>query len=119
MKTEQLSHIELEFHEGASDKVYRAGIEEADGGFVVNFAFGRHGTTLNTGTKTTRPVPYDEAASIYEKLVRSKTAKGYKPVGGAQTGAGILRVPARCGHRQRHSVAGCVRAVRVGSRAYA
>lgn len=89
MKTEQLSHIELEFREGSSDKVYRAGIEEADGGFVVNFAFGRRGATLNTGTKTTRPAPYDEAASIYEKLVRSKTAKGYKPVGGAQTGAGI------------------------------
>jgi len=89
MKTEQLLHIELEFREGSSDKVYRAGIEEADGGFVVNFAFGRRGTTLNTGTKTARPVPYGEAAGIYEKLVRSKTAKGYKPVGGAQTGAGI------------------------------
>lgn len=89
MKTEQLSHIELGFREGSSDKVYRAGIEEADGGFVVNFAFGRRGATLNTGTKTTRPVPYDEALSIYEKLIRSKTAKGYKPVGGAQTGAGI------------------------------
>jgi bifunctional non-homologous end joining protein LigD len=89
MKTEQLSHIELEFREGSSDKVYRAGIEEADGGFVVNFAFGRRGTTLNTGTKTARPVPYGDAAGIYEKLVRSKTAKGYKPVGGTQTGAGI------------------------------
>ena len=89
MKTEQLSHIELEFREGSSDKVYRAGIEEADGGFIVNFAFGRRGTTLNTGTKTARPVPYGEAAGIYEKLVRSKTAKGYKPVGDTQTGAGI------------------------------
>ena len=89
MKTEQLSHIELAFREGSSDKVYRAGIEEAHGGFVVNFAFGRRGTTLNTGTKTARPVPYGEAAGIYEKLVRSKTAKGYKPIGGTQSGAGI------------------------------
>ena len=89
MKTEQLSHIELEFREGSSDKVYRAAIEEADGGFVVNFAFGRRGATLNTGTKTQQPVTYDEALSIYEKLVRSKTAKGYKPISGAQTGAGI------------------------------
>ena len=31
MKTEQLLHIELEFREGSSDKVYRAGIEELDG----------------------------------------------------------------------------------------
>lgn len=87
--TKQLSHIELEFREGSSDKVYRAAIEEADGGFIVNFAFGRRGTTLNTGTKTTQPVTYEEASGIYEKLVLSKTAKGYKPVAGAQTGAGI------------------------------
>jgi bifunctional non-homologous end joining protein LigD len=89
MQSTPLSHIELEFREGSSDKVYRAGIEEADGGFVVNFAYGRRGATLNTGTKTTQPVPYDEAASIYEKLVLSKTSKGYKPVGGTSTGTGI------------------------------
>jgi len=86
---EQLSHIDLEFREGSSDKVYRACIEKADGGFVVNFAFGRRGATLNTGTKTMQPVPYGEAASIYEKLVRSKTAKGYKPVAGSRIGGGI------------------------------
>jgi bifunctional non-homologous end joining protein LigD len=89
MNTEQQSHIELEFREGSSDKVYRAAIEKADGGFVVNFAYGRRGATLNTGTKTTQPVTCDEAAGIYEKLVRSKTAKGYKPVAGGQVDAGI------------------------------
>jgi len=83
MNTEQ--SIALEFREGSSDKVYRAAIEKVDGGFVVNFAYGRRGSTLNTGTKTTAPVPYDEAVSIYEKLVKSKTAKGYKPVDGART----------------------------------
>ena len=87
MQTEQLQQIELEYREGSSDKVYRAAIEEAQGGYVVNFAYGRRGATLNTGTKTTSPVPYDEALIIYGKLVRSKTAKGYKPVG--NTGAGI------------------------------
>jgi len=85
----QLQHIELEFREGSSDKVYRAAIEESAGGFVVNFAYGRRGSTLNTGSKTAQPVPYDEAADIYEKLVRSKTAKGYRPVGGTQAGSGI------------------------------
>ena len=89
MKTEQLPHIDMEFHEGSSDKVYRAAIEQADNGFVVNFAFGRRGSTLNTGTKTSQPVAYEEAASVYEKLVRSKTAKGYKPVNGARPDAGI------------------------------
>ena len=89
MNTEQLSHIDLEFREGSSDKVYRAGIEKMDKGFVVNFAYGRRGSTLNTGTKTTQPVPYDEAENIYNKLVQSKTAKGYKPVEGSRIGTGI------------------------------
>lgn len=87
MKTEQ-HHIELEYREGSSDKVYRAAIEEARGGFVVNFAYSRRGATLNTGTKTSKPVPYDEALIIYGKLVRSKTAKGYKPVGASTAGIG-------------------------------
>jgi len=89
MSTEQLSHIDLEFREGSSDKVYRAAIEKADGGFVVNFAYGRRGSTLNTGTKTTQPVPYDEAEKIYNKLVNSKTAKGYKPAECSRSGTGI------------------------------
>jgi len=78
----QLPHIALEFREGTSDKVYRASIDETDGGYVVNFGYGRRGATLNTGTKTTYPVTYVEAEAIYEKLVKSKTAKGYRPVYG-------------------------------------
>ena len=88
MKTEQLPSVELEFREGSSDKVYRAGIEVSGDGFVVNFAYGRRGATLNTGTKTAGPVTHDEAVKVYEKLVRSKTGKGYKPVG-ALPGSGI------------------------------
>ena len=69
----------LYYREGSSDKVYQAAIEEANGGFVVNFAFGRRGTTLQTGTKTQSPVPYEKAKAILEKLVASKMAKGYTP----------------------------------------
>jgi bifunctional non-homologous end joining protein LigD len=78
-----LPSISLEFREGSSDKVYKAAVEEASGGFVVNFAFGRRGSTLNTGTKTNSPVPLAEATKIYDKLVLSKTCKGYKPTGAA------------------------------------
>jgi bifunctional non-homologous end joining protein LigD len=88
MKPDQLPSIVLEFREGTSDKVYRASVEKSGDGFVVNFAYGRRGSTLNTGTKTERPVPYAEALKVYEKLVASKTAKGYKPVGGAPAGIG-------------------------------
>jgi len=69
----------LYYREGSSDKVYRAEITSADGGFVVNFAYGRRGATLQTGTKTQAPVPYDQAKKIFDKLVQEKTAKGYTP----------------------------------------
>jgi len=77
MKSEKIT---LYFKEGTSDKVYHASIEEADSNsFVVNFAYGRRGATLKTGTKTTTPVDYAAAEKIYDALVRSKTSKGYAP----------------------------------------
>ncbi len=74
-----MESITLYFRQGSSDKVYQAGIAPQDGGFVVTFAYGRRGTTLQTGTKTSTPVTHDEARRIYEKLVAEKTAKGYTP----------------------------------------
>ena len=74
-----MKSITLYFKQGSSDKVYQASIEPKNGGFVVNFAFGRRGTTLQTGTKTSSAVDYEAAKVIYEKLVRDKTAKGYTP----------------------------------------
>ena len=72
--------ITLYFKQGTSDKVYHAAIEEAgDNTFSVNFAYGRRGATLNTGTKTKTPVDYAAAKKIYDKLVKSKTAEGYTP----------------------------------------
>jgi bifunctional non-homologous end joining protein LigD len=41
--------------------------------------FGRRGAALTTGTKTTVPVDYAKALSIFDKLVASKTSKGYTP----------------------------------------
>lgn len=69
--------ITLYFKEGASDKVYQCSIEPAGELFVVNFSYGRRGTTLNTGTKTNVPVPYDNAKRIFDKLVKEKQSKGY------------------------------------------
>jgi bifunctional non-homologous end joining protein LigD len=71
--------ITLYFREGSSDKVYQAAIETKGAGFVVHFAFGRRGTTLQTGTKTAKPVDYEAALKIYDKLVNEKMAKGYTP----------------------------------------
>ena len=95
--TATLPSIELRFQEGRSDKVYRAAIESAGNGYLVTFAYGRRGATLNTGTKTPQPVSMNEANAIYEKLVRSKTAKGYQPHGvpASGTGTGMTTVTDR------------------------
>lgn len=74
-----MENITLYFKNGSSDKVYQASIEPKGGKFVVNFAFGRRGTTLQAGTKTQTPVDYGEAKAIYDKLVKEKTGKGYTP----------------------------------------
>ena len=77
MNTSQTERITLYYRESSSDKVYQASIEPQGELFVVNFAFGRRGSTMNTGTKTQTPVDHDSAKNIYDKLVREKQAKGY------------------------------------------
>lgn len=69
--------ITLYYREGSSDKVYQAAIEREGGGFVVNVAYGRRGSTFATGAKTSSPVDYDTATQIFTKVIREKKAKGY------------------------------------------
>jgi len=76
---EPLHRTSLYYREGSSDKTYQCAIEAAGPRFVVNFAYGRRGSTLNTGTKTNVPVDYDSAKRIYDRLVKEKAAKGYTP----------------------------------------
>jgi len=76
-----MDSINLRFTEGSSDKVYQAEVVSQGDGFVVTFAYGRYGSTLQTGIKTTKPVPYEKAKTIFDKLISEKLGKGYKPVG--------------------------------------
>ncbi len=75
--TPSIQSASLHFREGNSDKVYHAAIEPKGEGYLVTFAYGRRGNTLNTGTKTTHPVSLAEATKVFDKLVASKLAKGY------------------------------------------
>ena len=69
----------LSFQEGSSDKVYYVTVEKLENDkCVVNFAFGRRGNTLQTGTKTNEPVEWRVAEMIFDKLVEEKMKKGYK-----------------------------------------
>lgn len=69
--------VHLQYREGSSDKVYQIQLEARGDGYVVTFAYGRRGATLQTGTKTTSPVPYEEALTIFQRLVKEKKSKGY------------------------------------------
>ena len=73
----ELPQTTLYYREGRSDKVYQCQIEQAGERFAVNFAYGRRGSTLNTGTKTNVPVEYADAKRIFDKLVKEKQGKGY------------------------------------------
>ena len=73
----------LYYRDGGSDKEYHARIEvKMNGteiGYVVNFAYGKRGAALTTGTKTSSPTTLEAATKIFEKLVNEKKAKGYTP----------------------------------------
>jgi bifunctional non-homologous end joining protein LigD len=69
--------VSLFYREGTSDKVYLAAVKMVPDGYVVDFAYGRRGQALQTGRKTSTPVPMDKAMKIYAKLVAEKTGKGY------------------------------------------
>lgn len=69
--------VTLYCQQGNSDKVYIIDKVPTGGGFVVNFAYGRRGSTLTTGTKTAQPVSETKAHEIFNKLRSEKMAKGY------------------------------------------
>ena len=74
-----MEHTTLFYRQGPADKIYKASIVPQDGGYVVQFQFGRRGSTLQSGRKNPVPVPYDEAKRIYDQLLASKKNKGYTP----------------------------------------
>jgi len=84
-----IQQTSLWFSEGNSDKVYEVDLcEVGSGQFVVNFRYGRRGTTLRDGSKTVLPVTEAQARKIYDQLVSSKTREGYQ-----EAGAALLLLP--------------------------
>lgn len=79
--TISITSTSLHFREGNSDKEYHAAVEPEGEGYIVTFAYGRRGGNLTTGRKTQNIVTLAEANAIHDKLVREKTAKGYREVG--------------------------------------
>lgn len=83
--------ISLYFCEAGSDKEYHADLVESGEGWVVNFRYGRRGSSLASGTKTKDPVAYDKAKKVYDKIVAEKMGKGYTT---GESGAAYQGTPA-------------------------
>ncbi len=84
-----IKQISLHYQQGTSDKVYEVDLCEVTvtsdqpARYVVNFRYGRRGTTLRDGTKTAAPVDRDQAQRIFSRLVSSKLNKGYQYAAGS------------------------------------
>ena len=76
-----IKRTSLLYQEGNSDKVYEVDLCQTDQDrYVVNFRYGRRGTTLKEGVKTSQAVPEAQAQKVFDQLVGSKVKKGYREV---------------------------------------
>ena len=69
----------LFYREGSSDKIYQLQLQPdtKTAGWVVNFQYGRRGSTLTEGTKTQKPVDFEVATKVFRAAITQKKAKGY------------------------------------------
>lgn len=79
----------LRFREGSSDKQYAVTIQPLGDGYVVNAAWGRTGSTMQTACKTAAPVSLEQAQATAEKLLNEKRKKGYTDAEGGAAYSGV------------------------------
>jgi hypothetical protein len=73
----------LLYQEGRSDKIYEVDLcQISEGRYVVNFRYGKRGSTLREGVETVASVPLAEGQKIFERAVNAKLRKGYRDVTG-------------------------------------
>lgn len=79
--------INLFYRQGSADKVYNVWIEDAEptanrsSGYHVRISWGRRGSALQTGFKTTAPTSRAFAETIADTAILDKTRKGYQYIG--------------------------------------
>jgi predicted DNA-binding WGR domain protein len=84
----------LVFQEGRSDKVYEIDLcEVGQDRYVVNFRYGRRGTNLKEGAKTTTGVSLTDAEKVFANLVAEKTKKGYRDASSPTAGRPGVKRP--------------------------
>ena len=73
-----IDQASLFFCEGNSDKEYHLQLVQASNGYFVNFQYGRRGSALKDGSKTSAPVTLEVAQKAYNKVLNEKLGKGYQ-----------------------------------------
>ena len=78
--------VRLWMKEGRSDKIYEVDLvdlerADVDARYLVNFRYGRRGTWLRDGTKTSSPVSRVSAEKLFDSVVASIN-DGYRRVDG-------------------------------------
>ena len=69
---ETLLCVNMFCQKGGSDKVYHLTLEQVAGGFVVNYANGRRGSSLQDGTRTPQPVSEADARALFAAIKKEK-----------------------------------------------
>ena len=68
----------LHYQKGTSNKVYNVYLVQISASeYLVNFEYGRYGSTLREGSKTSSPVALERAEKLFDSLVVSKMNKDY------------------------------------------
>lgn len=71
----------LLYQAGRSEKIYQVDLYRVEGDrYLVNFRYGRRGKQLKEGSKTVDPVKSQKAERLFNQLVSSKLASGYRDV---------------------------------------
>ena len=73
--------------EGSSDKEYHMQVVAVEGGFQVNYQYGRRGSTLTPGVKPAKPVPIEKAVKQFESMCKERLGKGYTAAASSGTPA--------------------------------
>lgn len=68
----------LFFQAGTSDKEYHLAIEPSGSAWLVNALYGRRGGNLKPASKTSVPVDYKTALSVYQRVKNEKLSEGYQ-----------------------------------------
>ncbi|WP_371357252.1 WGR domain-containing protein, partial [Hydrocoleum sp. CS-953] len=79
-----IKKIILHYQDDRSDKIYEVDIFEVKENqhYMVNFNYGRRGSQLRHGIKTSGYVSFAKAEKVFNQVIEEKIKRGYRDVTG-------------------------------------